>query len=569
MSAERFVRLNVYALFILVLASFAGIAVLPFVSFSLIAWIAIEILFRTRMLSVRASTDILIGWGFGILFSGIAFFWLKEVWVAPSQDDTMNHLGFLDAILRSHLALLGEINRPGSDWFGTSPYHFYPTGSHAIAALWIYPFSLLGFDWPKVFKVFQIITFGFLPAFSWWSSLRVFPMISRELRIFILISAMTALVFPLAAMGEGGFSRVFALTFFVPFWFRYFEKDASFLTGVLSAAVFAPILLFVHPVLLPLIVLGTLLSKKRVILGSLIGAPLGALFFYFILHSARQEVTQPGFLEALVSPLRHDAFGWFDRLKGPFHYWFSDPLGYGKFLSPKNYFVYLAVILSILGRIPRRTFLIFLLPFAMAALALTNNPLALQFGLIFYHSVKRISELTPLLGFTLACFSANWISTKFTVRKSARILALGLSTVFLTLYCIRGTVEMNAVLDLFHTPRNSVTASWGDKIKTLGLDDRILIDQHPYDGLRYVTKSEAYTLLPECGEVGEPSDYCKTRRAFGADLLEKQDFQFSGKIWWLPSQAEYAHALEIAQIKKLPELPIDEHVSLIQIYPKP
>jgi hypothetical protein len=555
--SAQFSILSVFSIFAFVLASLLGGAALPVIS---VAFLVSTLILGYRQFKVgeAITKSTWIGWGLVIAAGLLANNWLGGLWLTPSQDDTLNHLGFLEAILNGRQALLGKINRPGSDWFGVSPYHFYPTGSHAWVALFLYPIQKFGFDWIAAYRVTTIATLALIPGLLWWSSEAAFSRVPPALRFFLVCAASTQAAFPLNALGEGGISRLIAMAIFIPLWFSAFSKKESPRFGFICSAIITPILLFVHPSLLPLLAVATFFFRRKTFFATLLGAPVGAILFVLILRSAPQEVTQPQIIEGILGSIRSDAFGWFERLKGPFHYWFADSMGFGKFLSPKNYWVYFSIWLALCGKIERKVLFLFGIPFLMAALALVRNPITDQLGLIFYHSTKRIAELTPLLGLTLALFAAQFIYSSRTLSKHLSKLVVIVAVAFCVVFVAHSKNEIVHFNELFHSPTAILIQSTQQKLKALPQDERILIDRHEYNFIRFLVTEPTYTLEPECAEVGPASSYCVQRREW---VKKPHDSPF----WWIPSAAEDEAQTAFAKKKSWPVIEIATHAHLIRV----
>ena len=528
LSTNTWLKFNLLLLAGFILTSLINLPLLPV--FSILFWI-VNIYFCIKC--VKFNQESLVGLTIFLVSLAIVLPWFNDLYLAPSNDDSINHLGYLQQILGSNLSLLGKIDRPGVEYFGASKSHFYPTGSHALAAIWIYPWvKFFNFDWVALYKLVAITTLAAWPLALWLGSKIAFKNIAWPLRLFLVVCASTLPAFPLWPFGEGGLPRITALILITPLWFEALTNYKTSREGFIWAAVFAPVLLFVHPSILPFIALPLFFFPMRSIFGALLGAPLGALIFYALIHTGKQEVTDPNFIRGLLAPIRdsHSSIAhlWFDRLKGPFHYWFSDPYGFGKFLSPKNWAIYFAVVLAIKGRIPRRVLLLFVAPFVIAGISLIPFSLFDQLGLIFYHSVKRIGELTPLLGFSIALFAAH----KIKLNRWVNVSILVLSLVFVVLFEVKSIPGLIHYHELYASPTHSKFDQIMKIVREKADQQIVIIDRHEFDVLRFALGGMVYTYKSECGETGTASDYCLQRKSWKTSLNASPSHP---KIWWIPA----------------------------------
>ena len=569
----KFVTLSVFAIALSFFFSWLGIRALPIGS--ILFWMSVIFLVFNHIQSLKShqkfSPKLLLGWGFFLLGLGIAANWMGGLWVAPSNDDTLNHLAFLDAILKSQYSLLGKINRPGSNWFGLSPYHFYPSGAHALMALFLWPFFQMKVSVATLYRTFLILTMALWPAFLWWSSCKLFPEIKNKVRVFLLISVFTLPLFPIFALGEGGMSRIMGMVLIVPIWFELLKSRERFWIGFLWSAIFFPVLLMIHPSLIILFLVGLIFSSRRMLAGTGIGLILGGLLFFGLLHTAPQDVFDPELLRKMTADLPSGLEGWFQRLKGPFHYFFADSMGLGKFFSPKNYFIYVALFLAFFGKLPRRILFFFFIPFGIAALALIPSPVAQLAGIPFYHSVKRIAEWIPILSFTLACFAAQRLEVEyFFWKKHARaigVFCVVTSVLFLFVFLPKSKEMVVDFNRIFKSPLSAEV----DRVKEITLqlspEADVLIDDHEFDFLRFELPQKVYTLRPECQETGNISDYCVKRTNFAMEtVLHPKSYALTKEFWWLPSKLERADANGLITKFSLKTIEISKEVRLVRIH---
>ena len=521
-----FVHWCIISLFIFTFSSLLGFNILP--AISTLFWIG-TFFFTFRFFKLNYS--LLIALIILAISALLILPWFKDLILTPSNDDTINHMGFLDTILNSGNALLGFSLRSGPEFFGYSKFHFYPTGSHALTAIWVYPFvKLFNLSPIKSYQLTFISTLVVWPLVLWEGSKFVFKDIRWELRAFAVAAVFTLPAFPLWPLGEGGISRITAMILLTPLWFESISGKQSFIKGFIWSAIIAPMMLFIHPSIIPFLVLSLLFTGLSRLKGAIIGACFGAALFYFIIHSAEQDVTDPTFVSSILNSIRnaHTStwYLWFDRIKGPFHYWFGDPYGFGKFFSPKNWFIYYGLILVIIGRLPRVLLLLAITPFALSALSLIPMHIFDQAGMIYYHSVKRIGELTPFIGFIIILFTINNIR-----KKIPTLIPIFLSISFLIIYAFQTKSGLDVYHQTFASPTYSKFNPIVSTIKANINNERIIVDRHEFDVLRYMIPNKVYTLKPECMEIDNSSNYCSTRYSWRnqTDVVSKLK-----NSWWLP-----------------------------------
>ncbi len=507
---------NLYVLGAWILLSLLSIKILPLLSLTL--WI----ISGWFLLKSKPNSDSLIGITLSAIFSLFILFWFRDLLVAPSNDDTINHLYYLQSLLENQTCLIGNSNKPGIEWFGEAKNHFYPSGSHALIALWYYPFKFFGI---KAYQFLQWSLMAILMIWPWqlWQGSKLLlPAKSTWLRLFLVISTITLPVFPLWPLGEGGISRIFAMVLFTPLWFQALSGNIN---GFLWTAVFAPILLFIHPSLIAFIGLAVIFFNKRNILLAIAGSIPGAILFYLIMKSGHQEIfafnTLPEFN------------GWFDRLKGPFHFWFSDPYGFGKFLSLKNIAIYAGLFLVFRKKTEPRILFLFLTPFILISLTFVQHPLIQQIGLIYYHSAKRVSELTPLLGITIACFACHALISD---DKKMKYPTLILGAIFMTLFFKNSINSLENYHSLYHSPKKAFFNGIAEQLNHLPKTVIIINDDHEYDSLKYMLDVPVFNKWSECSKFEVETQYCMNRNSFVTDIQNKEKKNMvSGKaIWWIP-----------------------------------
>jgi hypothetical protein len=519
----RLYELSLYSVAAWVVLSLLHVPAL--VPLSTILWILGLLIVSKQVIGLRQTRATSFSWLssiFILIYASIACLWLKDLWATPSNDDTINHLYYLQTILEQKTCLLGQTTKPGKDFFGTAVNHFYPTGAHAWIALWLLPLNLVGLSIPAGLQLVMFVMLILWPFLIWRGIRKLAPDNSEPMQIFLLASTLTLPLFPLWPLGEGGVSRIIALVLFTPLWFRAIHGQVG---GFRWTAIFAPIFLFIHPSLLPFIGLALLFFDKRNLLWSLSGLPIGGLLFYLIVHSGAQEIFQTNF-----SPSFH---GWFDRLKGPFHFWFSDPYGFGKFLSPKNFLTYFAIFLLILRKIPLKLGLLFLCPFILAAMAYIPFLGAQNISLIYYHSVKRIAEVLPLIGLTLACFAAPHAVS---VERRSKWALIVLSIVFLSIFAKNSSESLQKYHELYHSKMAKEIQTGLDQLKLVDYRAMIINDDHEFDWIRYQTNRKVFNFWAECSKLEKTTEYCIRRLAFVSELQTRGTPAGTQgiEIWWIP-----------------------------------
>ncbi len=555
--SSRIIALAVGALLVLFLSALMGIETLAPTSYLFIFSIFLMCVSELKRVRNHPNewTTLGIGW---LLFLGaliLNLFWLRDIWLTPSQDDTINHLAILELILKSHIPFLNQISHPGSNWFGTNLFHFYPSGSHALTALVIYPFYSHGFDLVGLYRGVLIFILSLWPSFLWWGSAKRFPEISVSFRLFLVVSAFTLPMFPLFALGEGGISRITGMVLAAPIWFEMMSSRKSFSLGLIYGSVFFPVMLLIHPSLIVLFLVPVFFNPLFTVFGMACGSVIGGLLLYLAISSGSAALQDASLYQEFIRNIPLGLSGWVERMKGPLHYWFDDSMGFGKFFSPKNYFLYGALWLVAKRRLPLKLLILFFTPFALATLALLPFHWAELAGVPFYHSVKRIVEWIPLLFLTLACFSAVYLETqqpqKFRLKKylPSGLSFLGLT--FLVLFVFHSAELLKTYHEQFHTHRSSEVQSMSAKLKVIPASATILVDQHEFDYLRFTLPQTVYTLWTECSDLKVLSQYCLKRREFGATVLEnKVEDQNLPEIWWIPPQEVLAQGLASIQLNE-------------------
>ena len=111
----NFARFNLSFLCLGMVCSLAGWAPLDFLA--LFYWVGV-VFFSVKASRSQAlrkpDRESIIGIGLCAIYSVFVWLWLRDVWVAPSNDDTINHLSILRSILDQKTLLIGQTLKPGA-----------------------------------------------------------------------------------------------------------------------------------------------------------------------------------------------------------------------------------------------------------------------------------------------------------------------------------------------------------------------------------------------------------------------------------------------------------------------
>lgn len=351
-----------------------------------------------------------IPWSLFLIHFGFWTWLMRDLAFLSSVDDGVNHLFFYTRIRETLHAFTPHIPLLRSDQFGAHFLGYYPSGFHALTAVFSYPASLILNTNPLTeLKGMSLIVLGYFPVALFLGIRWVCGGLGIWPAALAAIWAGFIQIFPLNAMGEGGISRVVGHVLAIPIVWELIRGPLSFKECLgLGIAVF-PVFFWIHPasgVVIGLVfavrVLELLISDQRsrlkLTLGCLIGALGGGALIWAMLH-ARTVGEQTSFLSQrfFSEPLLLSWRAWIDRMKGPVHFLFSDSAGFGKFFSPRSLLADFGMIalffIPEFKKLRRYLILWLLLPFALAALLFSSFPPFVYLGLLFYHSVKRISEL--------------------------------------------------------------------------------------------------------------------------------------------------------------------------------
>jgi hypothetical protein len=537
----KFCLLNLYFLGTWILLSLLRIQALAPVSLGLwcgLAYLIAKPLVQRKNWTMRGlfneiGFEARIGLTLVLAYGILVRLWFKDLWALPSNDDTIAHLTYLGAILEQKTCLIGHTLKSGSEFFSEANFNFYPTGAHGLIALWGFPLWSLGMKLPSLISLAMQVALCAWPLALWSGILKIRPDLPVATRLFLVVSALTLPIFPLWPLGEGGLSRIIALVICCPLWFSAIRSGAS---GLLWGAVLAPVLLFIHPSVLPFLGLAVLFFPKREIRKACLAAPAGIIVFALILKSGSQAVFDLKFAPEFA--------GWFDRLKGPFHYWFSDPYGVGKFLSPKNWPLYLSIGLIVARKADPRALFLLATPFLLAASTFVPIPFVDKLGLVYYHSIKRMAELMPLLGLTIAGIA---LRRELLPKPGFHRMLVACSVGLFIWFGYRSIGGLEAYHGLYHSPMKDKAALAsknlinGAATNPQNRTPRVVIlnDDHAYDSLKFESGMEVYNLWTECQPHEAETPYCKNRRAFIHMAGTVSGKGNSGMtLWWIPRPGE-------------------------------
>jgi hypothetical protein len=145
------------------------------------------------------------------LFLGPLYVWWVSWEGTPaiiSFNDGTAHMGYLARIIESGNPLLPFIPRPFAAQFGGSPIPFYPTGTHALIAMfqgwWIQA------EWltqAQALRSWMVVTHALLPLWVVWIVQFLFPGRSRWLSLGVGMLSFTYWLYPVWAANSGGYSR--------------------------------------------------------------------------------------------------------------------------------------------------------------------------------------------------------------------------------------------------------------------------------------------------------------------------------------------------------------------------
>jgi hypothetical protein len=311
-----------------------------------------------------------------------------------------------------------------------------------------------------------LVTLALLPVVLHRGILRLEPAIDRTFAWLLAASFATLLIFPAAPLGEGGLPRIIAQVAALPLAFAALSGGLGERGLAASLALATPSLFYVHPssffVLYPALLFALKDASVRKRWGPLGAAALiGALLCLAPMTSGRINPGQFGMGGAQVdASLGHAVLGnalW-DRLKGVFHYLFSDPHGLLKFMSIRSLGVYLGgfVLARHAGR--RGLLWILLVPFALSVCSLF--PVGIPFGwlrapgAIFYQSVKRIAEIGLLPLMVIGAAGFGWFQVRFARRsKFLKAMCIALLALWTGVSALRCRATVRQMAELFGTPK--------------------------------------------------------------------------------------------------------------------
>jgi hypothetical protein len=413
-----------------------------------------------------------------LVLAAAACYWAWVLWpyyTIPSQDDGLNHLLYVQLLAKARTWTLGYVSYPHSEEFGLETLNFYPAGMHVLLA----PFA--GFiELGLLLKAFAIVVLALLPVFTFKGIRRLEPELNRGTAALLAASSATLLIFPAAPLGEGGLPRIAAHVFALPFVFAAVSGAMSFAMFLLSAAILTPALFYIHPssffVLYPALLFFTrpsdgLRSPLR-LTGMVLSGLAGAALCVIPTKTGPFPVSAMGIAGEFQFPTLWSVY---DRFKGVFHFLFSDPHGWLKFMSIRSWAAYLGIAALFRNSARRRQLWLLGVPFLLSLSSLAPTGVLQTPGGLFYQSVKRISEVgfVPLV----ICSAAGlrWIESRRT--RIARIVMVVLLSVWIVVSGVKSRQTVQHMADLFQTPRMSEVSEFRHRLEPVPAGSVIVSSQ--------------------------------------------------------------------------------------------
>ena len=355
-------------------------------------------------------------WVARALFAIASGYWLwhfRDLASLPSIGDGLNHLFYFTRIVETGQLFTGHIPLLQSGEFGPQNLEFYPSGTHALAAMTTAPLRWAGVSNLSALKIFFVAVLSAFPPILFRGLRRARPELSRGEAALLAAMASTVAIFPFRAIGEGGFSRVTAQILTWPLAWRMLTRRGQLSGGELGLllGVVFPTSFLLHPsaVFLPGAILALTIRESRTqwlkpagLARVTLGASVAVVYLAAALGTGAQYISRDFMAEKIYAVIPWSFAALFERWKGPFHHIFSDGLGFGKFLSPRSLLAYGGVALLARGFRPewrRITLGLLVFPFALSLLAFLPGKLPSLVGMLYYHDINRFAELglAPLL----------------------------------------------------------------------------------------------------------------------------------------------------------------------------
>jgi hypothetical protein len=277
---------------------------------------------------------------------------------------------------------------------------------------------------------------------------------------------------------------------------------------------------------------------------SALGASIGGCLIWAMLHLQTVGDQTAVIAQIFQSGQTLNWATWLDRMKGPIHFLLSDGAGYGKFLSPRILLAYFGMYLLFKNsdfKVIRPYFIVlFLLPFTLSMLVFSHFRPFVYMGLLFYHSVKRISELGfwPLF--------LGWVAGFSFLMNLARIrrgMSFALTLLFLSVVLVSGR-KLNLSLKEFDQMYRSLSPEGVvqllERFEVADRPDAIwyckTADFQPLVSLKpsSVAKRLFFSIGTECQSTPANSEYCQKEH----DYLEKSLEMGSSKFVALNQQGD-------------------------------
>ncbi|MBU6376335.1 MAG: hypothetical protein KGQ59_10095 [Bdellovibrionales bacterium] len=492
------------------------------------------------------------------------FFWswvFQPYYTIPSVGDGLNHLAFVHFLREAKTWTLGNVPYSPGGVFGAEKIGFYPVGMHLVLA----PFGGL-VDVGLLLKCLAVLVLGLLPAIIFRGVRVLEPRLRPEMAFVFAASISTLLIFPGAPLGEGGLPRVVAQVLALPIAFFSLSNRVSFTGYMFSFAFVMPGLFFVHPsslfIMFPPLVLSLSMraaifpNPRRIFLG--IAASFGILLCFL---PTRTGLVQDAVLgigqEAAVSFTLGSAV---DRFKGVFHFLFSDPHGWFKFMSIRSWVAYLGVFLLLWQPLRRRWLLLLVMPFALS-LCILIPVKALQVpGALFYQQVKRISEMGFLPLVVCSVVGLVWVQERLKPRFHVFWISVWLVWSVVSAVKCRATIQQMA--ELYRTPRQSEVEDLRNRLKEVP-SGAVMVSDDPWFGVIRGIRPDLVFVGSE-GECSRRSvDSCVARARFvtqtkldsatsnstGRDLGASARFEyFKGMPTYFIQQSRFGNAVVLTLV---------------------
>jgi len=458
-----------------------------------------------------------------LFFSGL-FFWsyeFRDLAGLPSAADGIHHAYFLWRMLETGEIFSGRMIRLWSDLFGTDSIHFYPTGSHFLAAILGAPawFALKTPSY-EILRNVLILALSIFPVFLFLGSRKLFPAVPRAIPLGAAALSAVWYLFPGDVLGEGGFSRLLGCILVIPPAIALLDQKISAKWIFASTAFGLPTVLIIHPQALfifgPALLWATLMGSqpKRSTLALLAGGLAAGGFAALLLRTGSQLIATPEVLAEFNIRASLTWSSFFDRAKGLIHYWFTDRSGFGKFLSPKSLLLWAGLVTLWKTRPAWQRFAIgpsrhffglhFLMVFCLPFLIFLPGSVFQKINMLFYQQNKRMAELGFFPLYFLFQFGAVWVYAKsfdFRMGRFAKPIAwafVALAILWTGIGAFKIDHEFSYLKRLYDSPRRDDISAIRDAIQTLPQDHTVFIPHAPYTLAMMGVSQPVLFTFPEC-----------------------------------------------------------------------